>query len=185
MDFAKLNPWNWFRKEDEQEKALPIQQDQLQARPSQQRDPLTGLHAEIDRIFDTAFRSFGISLPSHRPQSPGLVEDTLLKPHVDIAGSDAEYTITAELPGVDEKDIHIELRNNILKIKAEKRQEENKAGKGYYRIERRYGAFQRLLTLPEDANVEAIKAKSQNGVVTIRIPRRPSVEASTKKIPIG
>jgi len=110
----------------------------------------------------------------------------LFKPSVDISGSEKEYVISAELPGVDEKDISLELKGDALIIKAEKQREKKTEDKGYYRVERRYGSFQRVLAVPEDADAEGIKANYKKGVLTVTLPRKKGVEsAATKKIAIG
>lgn len=178
MDIAKLNPWNWFKKEDEQEKALPVKRRDTQEYAA--NHPLLSLHNEIDRIFDATLRDFGMQRwPLRETEGPSL-----FKPKVDIAGSDKEYSITAELPGIEEKDITLELQGDALVIKAEKRQETKKEDKGYYRVERSYGSFQRVLAVPEDADTEQIKAKYDKGVLHVTLPRKETVESSAKRIAI-
>lgn len=185
MDFAKLNPWNWFKKEDAQEQNLAVKRE-ASPQPALQ-DPLANFHSQIDRLFDDVFRGFG--LPNLRRDWPmpsfGGVDSSVFKPRVDISGSDKEYVISAELPGVEEKDISLELKGDALVIKAEKQREEKTEGKGYYRVERSYGSFQRVLAVPEDADSDGIKASYKKGVLTVTLPRKQMVEsATTKKIAI-
>jgi HSP20 family protein len=175
MDFARLNPWNWFKKEDEQEKVLP-KREEAKGGETFARSPLTALHSEIDRIFDTALNRFGLSTG---PAGP-------FKPKVDIAGSEREYTVTAEIPGVDEKDIVVELKGDSLIIRAEKRQEERTEDKGYYRVERSYGSYQRILAVPKDVDTDAVRAKYDSGVLTVTLPRKAiAPEPRGKRINIG
>lgn len=182
MDMTKLNPWNWFKKEDEQAPLLPIRRDEDDKRGAS--GSLASLHSEIDRLFDQAFRGFGFDSPLSRPSALTRLAGTAFKPSIDVAGSEKEYTITAELPGMDEKDISIELKGDSLIIKGEKRQEESSEDKGFYRVERSYGAFQRILHVPTDADTDNITARSDNGVITITLPRKDAPDTETKQITI-
>jgi len=182
MDIAKLNSWNWFRKEDEQEKRLPVARAGGGA--AYPYSPLLGLHAEMDRLFENVFRSFGLGFPSLGPETPSL-EGGFLKPKVDVAGSDKEYTITAELPGLEEKDVTVEIKGDSLVIRGEKRKEEKAEGKDYYRVERSYGSFQRVLNIPEDADVDGIKAAYRNGVITVTLPRKAQAAAESRRIALS
>ncbi|MEF3696343.1 Hsp20/alpha crystallin family protein [Desulfolutivibrio sp.] len=184
MDFAKLNPWNWFTKEDAQDAAPPAAPGAPPAKPSFPESPFPSLHPDTERFFENAFRNFGFP----RGMWPGFISGPesggIAKPKVDITGSEKEYTVSAELPGIDEKDIHIELKGDCLIIRAEKRQEEKSEDKGYYRVERRFGAFERVLSVPKDADTANIKATCKNGVVTITMPRTAAQEPSARRIAI-
>jgi HSP20 family protein len=103
---------------------------------------------------------------------------------LDVGATDKEYTISVELPGVDPKDVKLELSGDTLKISGEKKQETEHKEKDYYRIERSYGSFQRVLSLPEDADGDAITAEYKNGVMKIAIPRRQADAKDTKRIEI-
>lgn len=183
MDFAKLNPWNWFTKEDAQDKSAPVRQDQPPARPVFPGGSFFEMPIDMAKFMENAFRAFG-SAPAWPWPFASQKEGEAVRPKVDIVGSEKEYAITAELPGIDEKDIQVELKGDALIIKAEKRQEEKSEDKGYYRMERRYGSFQRVLAVPGDADVEGIKAGYKNGVLTITLPRKASVEPTAKRIAI-
>jgi HSP20 family protein len=180
MDISKLNPWNWFKKE-EQEKPVPVQH----APTMQTGSPRDRFHSEVDKLFDTMLRGFPRwvmlrGLPEH---STGL--EGVLKPHLDVSGSDNQYQISVELPGVDEKDLNIELRDDSLIIRGEKRHEHEDKGKGYYRMERSYGSFQRVLSLPDDCSKDDIKASFKQGVLKIAIPRHKTLPASARQIEIS
>lgn len=183
MDFTKLNPWNWFTKEDEQEKSMPVQMEKAAEKQAPLPSTLAGVHSEIDRVFNEFFRGFGF--PQLGMTAFGRFAGSVLKPSVDISGSEKEYAISVELPGVEEKDIHLELKDDALVIRAEKRQDEKSEGGGYYRVERSYGAFQRIFALPQDADGESIKAKYKNGIVTITIPRTATLESKGKRIALS
>ncbi len=94
------------------------------------------------------------------------------------------YEVSVELPGVKVEDIDIAVADGILSIKGEKRSEREEKGRSYYFSERSYGAFQRAFRLPSDADVDGITASSDEGVLTIRIPRLPVDERPEKKIKI-
>lgn len=181
MDIKKLAPWNWFKDEEtSEERNVPVARS---AQPGFY--PLGQLHQEIDRVFDNIFRSLGFPTPGF---SDGKMFDMSksgqLRPNVDIAASDSEYSIAVEVAGVDEKDVNLELVNNSLIIKGEKKQEKERNEKGYYRVERSYGTFQRVLSLPEDADQENISAKFNNGVLTITLPRKAVPKSQGKFIEI-
>jgi HSP20 family protein len=183
MNINKLAPWNWFSKEQEHEgKALPVQRTEM---PSLENSPLLQLHREIDRVFDDVFRGFPLSAGGLGRSLSSLAPSDWLKPIMDIAANDKEYTVTVELPGVAESDVHLELEGDILKIKGDKKQEKEEKEKDFYRVERSYGSFQRTLSLPEDADNSGIGAKFSKGVLTVNIPRKATSKSETKRIPIN
>jgi HSP20 family protein len=184
MDIKKLNPWNWFKHEEDGERRnVPVRRQsdrQLSA-----YTPLLSLHQEIDRVFDHVFRHFGWpSFGAGAARSP--LESNLFRPSVDIDATDKEYRITVEVPGVDEKDLSLELgRDGTLTVKGEKKQEREENGRDFYRVERSYGSFQRVLALPEDANQAGISAHFKNGVLTVSIPRRAIALPEVRRISIN
>ncbi len=183
MTVSKLNPWNWFKRESEQEKTLPVKQTERGA--GTYASPLDQFHAEVDRMFDSVFSGFGLTMPRRLLDmtDPRLKKMTV-KPDVDVYGTDREYVVKADLPGIDEKDLSVEVKDDILVLTAEKKHEEKTEEKGYYRVERSYGSFRRVLNIPKDADKEHISAKLQNGVLRITMPRTKSVETGSKKIAI-
>jgi HSP20 family protein len=185
FDLKKWAPWNWFKKEQEEQgsaAALPLQRGALTT-GSPALSPVLQLHREIDRLFDDAFRGFGLpalSMPGLAPDWPGL-----LKPALDIQETDKQYRISLEVPGVEQKDIQLTLDNDVLTVRGEKRQEQETKQGGYHRIERSYGSFQRALNLPEDADQETVKASFRNGVLTVTIDKRePRTPRRGRAIPI-
>ena len=108
----------------------------------------------------------------------------MLKPTLDLSATDKEYTIAVEIPGVDEKDVKLEIANDILTIRGEKKHEKEEKDKNFYRVERSYGSFQRVLSLPEDADQEAVKATFKRGVLTISMPRKAMPQTDVRKIEI-
>ncbi len=132
-----------------------------------QSNPFGSLQREIDSLFDD-FRS---GLPSFG--SAGLT------PSMDVSETDGEIELTAELPGLEEKDVDVTLVDNVLTIKGEKKAETEKTDKDFHLVERSYGAFSRSLELPsgiDPANVEATMSK---GVLTVKI-KKPAAAESRK-----
>lgn len=175
MNLIKFSPARWFSNEDG-DKPLAVHR-----RGASPRDVF---HSELDRMVDDFFTSFGFPSVSFRGRAGS--GDVMLKPSLDLSVSDKEYTVAVELPGVDEKDISIEVNKSVLTISGEKKQElEDKDEKmGTYRMERSYGLFQRTLALPEDVEIDAIKAGFDKGVLRVTIPRAEDKAKDTKKVAI-
>lgn len=168
IDVKKWNPTNWFRNEEDQDgRSVSMRRDPKGAGlPSLYADsPLWGLHREMDRLFEGVFERFNTLLPD-------VAGGTMLKPSVDIKESGKAYKVTVEVPGVDEKDVKLELCDGVLTISGEKKHEKEDGDENWHRLERSYGSFQRVLTLPDDVDQEAIEAKFKNGVLTITVPRK-------------
>lgn len=129
---------------------------------------------------------FGAFLDVFDETLPSFFRDseasTAWTPAVDIVERDQEVVVRAELPGVDKKGIGVEIKDNILTLKGEKREENETKEDNYHRMERRFGSFQRSFTLPESLDRNGIRAEHKNGVLEIHIPKREEVQA--KKIPI-
>lgn len=174
MDFSKLAPWNWFKKEEEESgKIVPVRQDEHRAEfPASLHD----LHKEFDRLFHTMSKGFS--------SGTSLFKSGWFKPSLDIASDEKEYSVKIELPGMDVSDISVEFTENTLKVKGEKRQEKEEKDKNFYKIERSYGSFQRILDLPEDSDTDKITSNYKDGVLSVTIPRRMLPKKETKKIEI-
>lgn len=173
MDIKKLSPWNWFPREEDH----PAKSAAGGLAPRAQfTHPLAVWQQEMDRLLSEAFRNFGL---------PGFPESAApsgwMKPNLDIAEDAEAYTVSLEVPGVEEKDIQINLLGDTLTIKGEKRKEEESKEKNFHRIERSYGAFQRVLTLPADADPEMVHASFKNGVLTLKIGKRSGAQAPAGK----
>ena len=180
MNIKKLAPWNWFKDEEAaQDGAMPIQRTGHRGEVL----PWSQIHDQIDQLFDQAFRGFGLS-PGKDAFPAWMGGDMLLKPSVDIGATDERYTITVEVPGVEEGDVSLELDGDRLIIRGEKRQESEDRQKDFYRVERSYGSFRRVLTLPQDADYDAINARFRNGVLKITLPRSGEPETRGRVIEI-
>ena len=105
-------------------------------------------------------------------------------PKVNVKESKRDIEVSAELPGLDQKDIEISISDNVLTLRGEKRLESETKEDNYYRIERSYGSFNRSVMLPSEVIPDKTDAKFKNGVLTIKVPKKPESEQKTKKIEI-
>ncbi len=103
-------------------------------------------------------------------------------PSVDIKEDKDAYEVSADVPGVDPKDIDVSLEEGVLTVKGERKAENKDEGKGYTRTERVYGNFSRRFTLPDTVDADNISAKTEHGVLTLRIPKKE--KALPKKIAV-
>ena len=142
--------------------------------------PLTLLRREMERLFDEVGTS--------RWPVPGamrLMAEMPPVPAMDLVETEGGYEMTAELPGIDAKDVELKVTGDLLTLRGEKREQSERKEADRHVSERRYGAFQRTLRLPPDADAEGIAATSANGVLTVKIPRSESARAREKKIEIS
>jgi HSP20 family protein len=139
-------------------------------------NPFMSLQREIDRLFDDFTRGFP-TFPTIAGTGP-----TTLMPSVDVTETDKEIEITAELPGLEEKDVQVNLSDNLLTIRGEKKAEKEQKDKNYRLVERSYGSFERTLELPEGINADAIKANISKGVLKVTVPKPAPAQA--KKIDV-
>lgn len=185
VSIKKLNPWNWFKHEEEAgtSGAVPVQRSNGNT-PSVSGTyaPLMDFHREVDRLFDNAFRSFGF--PSLFDDS-SFANESFFRPQVDISGSDNQYDITLDVPGMKQEDLSIEVQGDSLIVRGEKQENKESRDKEFYRVERSYGTFQRTLALPDDANADEISADLEDGVLTLSIPRRAVEGKEVKRIAIN
>lgn len=139
-------------------------------------DPFLTLHREMNRLFDDVFRGFG---------SPGLspsMEGRFAWPKVELSETDKALTVSAELPGMTEKDVQVEIANGVLTIRGEKKAEHN--GEGRYFSERYYGAFERQIPV-EDVREDKAEASFKNGILTVSLPKSDNPREGVKRIAIN
>ncbi len=105
-------------------------------------------------------------------------------PNIDVREGDKAITVTAELPGIDEKDVELTIKNGLLTLKGEKRYESTDEKDEARVIERRYGSFQRSFTLPDTVDDAKVDAKFDKGILTITLPKRPGSETPERRISI-
>ena len=131
---------------------------------------------EMNRLFNTFFDT-----PTH---SNGSTYRRWV-PAMDLVESDGEYVLRADLPGLSEGDVKIEVEDRVLTISGERKSETEDRKEGYYRIERSYGSFARSLTLPEGVDSDAVKANFENGVLEVRIPKPEARKPKKVEITVG
>ena len=142
-------------------------------RRSSENDPFAAMQKEINRMFEDFGRGSLMRI------STG---DTA--PRIDVAETDNAIEVTAELPGIDEKDVEVVLRDDLLTIKGEKKSEHEEKRKDYHLVERSFGSFARAIRLPFEADSEAVKASFAKGVLKITIANPAEVKDKTVKIPV-
>jgi HSP20 family protein len=113
---------------------------------------------EVNRLFNTLFDL----------QDSGVQRWV---PAMDLMEADDHFVLRADLPGLGEDDVSIEIQDNTLTISGERKSEHEERQKGWYRLERSFGRFSRSLTLPEGVNADAVSAEFDKGVLEVRIPK--------------
>jgi HSP20 family protein len=106
------------------------------------------------------------------------------QPRVDVVDEGNALRISADLPGIDRKDVEVLIEDGFLVLRGEKKHEARSEEKGCYRVERAFGAFQRVLPLPEDVDVERAEAKFDKGVLTLRLPKTSRPGADARRIEV-
>ncbi|MBW2649019.1 MAG: Hsp20/alpha crystallin family protein [Deltaproteobacteria bacterium] len=165
MGIKNLVPWNFGKK------SLPVRREE--------EHPFYSLQREMNRMFDDFFSDFSLA-----PFGTSVERFEKFSPSINVTEDDKEVRISAELPGMDEKDIDVSLTSDTLTIKGEKEEKEEDKGKEYYRMERSYGSFQRVIPLPDEIDTEKTEASFKNGVLNVVLPKIAEAKSSRKKIAI-
>lgn len=139
-------------------------------------DPFVLFRHEMNRLFDSFFHGFDIE--PFEKRFGGFT------PNVNVVEDEKEIKVTAELPGMDEKDIDVSLAKDSLTIKGEKKEEKEDKGKNYYRMERSFGSFTRMIPIPVEIDTDKAKAQFKKGVLTVTLPKTAKAIKETKKIPV-
>ncbi len=158
---------------------VPVQSEKSSSRLPQQWEPFERFRREMDRLFDDFTGGLFGRAPFRRTEGPFR-----RMPAVDVAESDKAYEITAELPGLDEKNIEVKLANGVLSINGEKREEKEEKEKDYYRRERSFGSFERSFQVPDDVEQDKIEASFKNGVLSLTLPKSAAAQKQAKKIEV-
>ncbi len=142
--------------------------------------PFGSFQREMNKLADDLFGGFNL-LP-RAPLERRLA--TTFTPRVDVSETDKEIKVSAELPGMDEKDIDVSLARDTLTIKGEKKEEKEEKGEDYYRMERSYGSFTRSVPLSAEVDTDKVQATFKKGVLEITLPKTPEAIQETKKVPV-
>jgi HSP20 family protein len=142
-------------------------------------DPFSSFREEMNSLIDRAFgRSTGfLDVPAFGRFGTGAVT-----PRIDLHETEKSYSLEAELPGLEERDIDLSVHDGVLTLKGEKRYEKKDAARV---VERHYGSFQRVFTLPSDVDDAKIDATFDKGVLTVTMPKKPGSKPASRQISIG
>jgi HSP20 family protein len=145
-------------------------------------NPIATFQDEVNRLFGDFFGE------SHLPSWPQLrtaaASAFTVTPALDVSETAKEFKISAELPGMDSKDVQITVADGYVTLRGEKRQESKEEKEGYFRQERSYGTFQRVISLPETANMEKAEASFKNGLLTVSIPKNAATINKTRTLEV-
>lgn len=151
-------------------------------------NPFADLHRRMDELFDDFFSDMGgvFQLTGQQPRTPRLFgrEGSKGLMNIDVAETDSEVTVTADLPGLTEKDVEVTLDEDLLTIRGSRKEEREDKTKNYHLVERSYGEFQRMVALPGSIDRDKAKATFKNGVLTLTIPKRADARSNQRRIEI-
>lgn len=163
MNVRDLVPWP---RTNDRDRGLAVAQDGAAS-------PLFTLHREVNRLFDDVFRGF---------DTPALWGGRVAWPQLEVLDADSEYRVTAELPGLEEKDVEVLFEDGVLILRGEKRAETEDRSRAF--SERTYGRFERRLALG-DIDEDRIQARFRNGILTVTAPKPEQSQSHVKRIPIN
>ena len=144
--------------------------------------PFQEFQREMNRLFEDFFTDFPLA---PRGEWGGAeLAPVAFRPRVDVSETDKEVKVCAELPGMDEKDITVEMEDDAVTIRGERKHEREEKGKSWYRREQTYGSFHRVVPLPAAVKGEKAQARFKKGVLTITAPKREPEQARRKTIAI-
>lgn len=149
--------------------------------------PLASLRSEMDRLFDNFWRGVGApATGAAQAALPRLFEGAFgaAAPALDLVETADGYRLTAELPGMDAKDVELTVADDMLTIKGEKKEEREEKTESFHLSERRYGSFQRALPLPRGVDRAKVEASFDKGVLTVILPKAPEATAARTRIEI-
>jgi HSP20 family protein len=149
--------------------------------PGEEGSPFLTLHREMNRLFDDVFNRFDAGMPSMFERMPGWSRGAW--PSLEVNASNEEVRVSAELPGMDEKDIELLVDQDVLTIRGEKRSESEDQGRHF--SERYYGRFERSIALPFEVEEDGAEASFKNGVLTVTLPKSAKAEEKGKRIAIN
>lgn len=185
VDLSKWNPFRFPRKSSESKRAesgtpsalagagntptawdgaWPLMTDPVRMMQEMTRDPFAGL-GPLDRWF-------------------GDYSPSMFQPRVDVVDDGGALRITAELPGMERKDLEVLVEDDAVVLRGEKKLETKTEEKGCYRVERAFGSFQRLIPLPEGVDVAHAEAKFDKGVLTLRLPKNADEKSEARRLEI-
>jgi HSP20 family protein len=163
MAMRDLIPWNRGR--------------DVAVRRGEEFNPFLTLHREMNRLFDDVFRGFDVAPFG----GEGSFDRQMGWPSVEIDETEKEVKVMAELPGLDDNDVQVELANGVLSIKGEKKTETEDKDRRFSELY--YGRFERRIPV-EDVSEDKVSASFKNGVLTVTMPKAPEAKSKVKRIAI-
>jgi HSP20 family protein len=149
--------------------------------------PFETLRREVDRLFDD-FTLNPFRLPLRRPafdlEPFWQAESWVAMPAIDLVERDNAFEMSAELPGLDEKNLEVNLANGILTIKGQKEDDKVEKKADFHLRERRFGSFARSVRVPDTVDADKIEASFKKGVLTVTLPKKPEAQKPVKKIEV-
>lgn len=140
-------------------------------------DPFTALQHQMNRLFDEITSPF-----AGRGEATGFGGG--FTPRVDLSETPERYELTAELPGISEKDVDVSVAGNVLTLRGEKKAEREERRENCYVAERSYGSFHRAFTLPQDVDADRIEGRYDNGVLKVMLPKSAEAQKGRRRIDI-
>jgi HSP20 family protein len=173
------------------ETKVPVANEQTSATPAagamQAFRPFDTLRREVDRLFED-FTLNPFRLPLRRPAfdlEPFWQPDSwVAQPAIDLVERDNAFEMTAEMPGLDEKNIEVDVANGVLTVKGQKEEEKVEKKEDFHLRERRFGSFARSVRIPETVDADKIEASFKNGVLKLTLPKKPEAQKPVKKIEV-
>jgi HSP20 family protein len=170
---------------------IPVEHQTSEAAPSagamQAWRPFDTLRREVDRLFED-FTLNPFRLPLRRPafdlEPFWQAESWVAQPPVDLVERDNAYELAAEMPGLDEKNIEVDVANGVLTVKGHKEEETVEKKQDFHLRERRFGSFSRSVRIPETVDADKIEAAFKNGVLKVTLPKKPEAQKPVKKIQV-
>ena len=162
---------------------IPWRRNRGEIQARREDNPFEALHREMNDLFADFFREFESPFRGLAPALPqGFASAT--GPSVDVSETDDEVQVTADLPGLTEKDVEVSLDNDALTIRGEKKQEHEEKKRNYHLVERSYGRFERSIPLPAGVDLNRVKARFKNGVLHVTAPKTPEAKAHSRAIEV-
>ena len=166
-------------------KLIPWRRDRTELAAQREEDnPFLSLHRSMNELFDDFFKDFEGAF-SGSPWTALARSAGTATPRVDVSETDEEVSVTADLPGLEEKDISVTLDNDVLTIRGSRKDEREEKKKNYHLMERSYGEYQRSILVPGSVDKDKVKASFKNGVLKVAMPKLPEAKTAAKKIEIA
>jgi HSP20 family protein len=172
MHMKNIAPWNWGRHD------VPVRKE---AGTTTALPRLLDFRQGMDRLFDEMWSSMGLTAPGTFSEASAL---TSFIPSVDVKETDEKIMVTAELPGIDEKDVDVSFAGDVLTIKGEKLEERVEERENTHYTERSYGSFMRSIPMPVEIDSDQVTASFKKGVLTVVLPKTREQASRSRRISV-